>query len=526
MSELSAFYRRTAHYLAGQIGLFFVGFVSFPVFTRVFSVPQYGLISLTLNTVAIATVLSKLGLQFSTLRFYPQYAHSPDPDAKRRYCSTLFWSATSIAAGVTLAFVLGVRGLPHGWISSQMQRLLLLAAVLVFVRAITSIVMNLWRAEGKSKTFNVVDVATRGGTVAAICMLVFTWERSPRAFFIGMIAVEVAVMLWMISFLRRRRLLAFGVLDGTCFKAVVAFGLPMIIFELSSLILDTGDRFLVEYYLGAKALGCYAAAYNLSSYTQQALVTPLNLAIFPVYMNLWVTKGREETQSFLSQSLDRFLLIAIGLVAGVTVIGRDALVFLSSQRFEEASHLVPVLVAGLLVYGLSVFLNAGLNVHNRTHAIAKFVVYSCALNMALNVWLIPRIGLQGAAIATLLSYAFLIVQTARQSLALLPLRVNAAACAKYALAATLAALSAWRFGFHNAFVDLVTRGVSFVALYFGILWLVDRRVRQLEAEVVRLLFPRISNSELVVRTGVCATKGWKGLAGTVGSFFSSLSDGK
>lgn len=502
MSELKTLYRSAAHYLAGQIGAFLVGFVSFPIFTRVFSVAEYGLISLALATVAIVTVLSKLGLQTSTLRFYPQYAHSPDPDAKRRFCSTAFWSATSIAAGVTLAFALGVWGAPKGWISPQLQRWLLLAAVLIFVRAITSVVTNLWRAEGKTKLFNVVAVATKGATVAAICILVFAWERGPRAFFIGTIAVEAVALLWMIGSLRQRSLLAFGALDSTCFKAIVAFGLPMFIFEIVGLVLDSGDRFLVEYYLGPKALGSYAAAYNFSSYINQALVTPLNLAIFPVYMNLWVTKGKDETQSFLNRSLDHFILVAIGLLAGVAVVGRDTFVFLSSLKFEEASHLLPILVAGMLIaQGLGMFLNAGLNVHNRTRAIAKCVIYSCALNMALNVWLIPRIGLLGAALATLLSYAVYIVLTAPQSHALLPLRVNVAACAKYVLAATLAALAARSFGLHNVFVNIITKGVSFVALYFGILWLVDQRVRQFAAQGVRFVLPHTSHPELVVEDG-------------------------
>ena len=71
MTELRRLYKDSSHYLLGQVGIFLVGFVSFPVFTRVFSVPEYGLMSLALNTVALAVVFSKLGLQHSLVRFHP-----------------------------------------------------------------------------------------------------------------------------------------------------------------------------------------------------------------------------------------------------------------------------------------------------------------------------------------------------------------------------------------------------------------------------------------------------------------------
>jgi O-antigen/teichoic acid export membrane protein len=517
MTEIKTLYKHALHYLGGQIGGFLVGLVSFPVFTRVFSVAEYGLISLTLATVSIANAVSKLGMQHSVLRFYSEYAQSSDPNSGRRYCSTLFWATAGIAAGLTVAFILGVACAPAAWISPGLRKLLLLAAVLIFIRATNSTVMNLWRAEGRSKTFNMVEVATRAGTVAVICTLLFTWERDPRVFFTGMIVVEALVMLFVTVSLRRRNLLAFGEFESKCFKLAFAFGIPWVVSELAGLVLDTGDRYFVQYYLGSKALGRYSAAYNFSGYLQQAVTVPLSLAIFPIYMKIWVTKGKEETQSFLSRSLDHFVMVAIGLVACVVVAGRDAFVFLSSRKFEEGYPLLPILVAGLLVYGSCTFLYAGLNIHKRTSFIARMIIYSCGLNMALNVWLIPRIGLQGAAISTLVSYAFLAVLLARESLALLPLRLDALACARYVVAGTLAALMVSRLSFHYILLNLVVKGLSFVALYVGILWLIDRRIREFAAGLVRQPLPPAfgPTPEPVRETEMrLATKDWRKAAGT------------
>jgi len=529
MTELKKFYQHSSHYLLGQVGFYLIGFVSFPIFTRIFSVSEYGLISLTLNTIAIATVFSKMGLQQSVLRFYPEYTRNSGADARKRYYSTLFWSATVIGAAATVVLMLGLLGVPSQWLSPTLRKLMLLAAVLVLVRAMFSIVMNFWRAEGKTTAYNLVSVGTKAGTVAAICLLLFTWRRTPIAFFVGTIAVELVLLVWVVIVLCRRDLLSFGTFETHFFKLAVAFGLPFIGYELAALILDTGDRFLVEYFLGAKQLGYYAAAYNISSYIQQCVAVPLNLAAFPIYMGVWVSKGKEETQAFLSRGLDHFLLIAFCLLGGVVVTGRDAIVILSTEKFQDAARLLPTLVAGLLIYSLGIYLNAGMLIHKKTYAMARFITYSCALNMVLNVWLIPRMGLQGAAVATLLACAFLMALMGWKSHQVLPLRFNFMGMLRYALAASAAAFVSMSVDFHRPVFNFLVKGTLFVLLYAGFLWLIDSSFRKLASNGATLLRARLYGSTakpVASAEAPAEASAWKPVSDEVGSSVDSLPAGR
>ena len=72
MSALKTLYRHSSHYLGGRVAVMLLGFISFPVFTRVFSVAEYGAINLIMNTVLLLTVLSKFGFQHSVQRYYPE----------------------------------------------------------------------------------------------------------------------------------------------------------------------------------------------------------------------------------------------------------------------------------------------------------------------------------------------------------------------------------------------------------------------------------------------------------------------
>ena len=105
MSALKTLYRHSSHYLGGRLVVMLLGFISFPVFTRVFSVAEYGVINLITNTVLLLTVLSKFGFQHSVQRYYPEGESAASADTLRRYYSTLFYSTAFLALILTLLFV-------------------------------------------------------------------------------------------------------------------------------------------------------------------------------------------------------------------------------------------------------------------------------------------------------------------------------------------------------------------------------------------------------------------------------------
>src|SRR5689334_21155220 len=77
--EIGGLFRASSHYLAGLLGKLGIGFISLPIFTRIFSISDYGLIDLAGKVLLFLTALSKMGLQNSTLRFFNGKAFDTDP---------------------------------------------------------------------------------------------------------------------------------------------------------------------------------------------------------------------------------------------------------------------------------------------------------------------------------------------------------------------------------------------------------------------------------------------------------------
>lgn len=497
--DLRKLVRQSGHYLAGLVGAMALGFVSFPIFTRVFSVADYGMIDYVQKVVLLLTAGAKLGLQQSAMRFYDGQGFSSDRTAARRYYSTMFYSVGLAALAVTAVFITVLYFAPHWLVEAPLTSLLCFAGTLVFLRALESILWVFLRVEERTKMYSVANVAMKAATIAAVCLLLAFGGRSPRTYFAGAIAVEGATVALLTIWLLRRGLIEMAGFNWSLAQKSLAFGAPLVVYELAGVALDSGDRFLVRHYLGLQPLGLYSVAYGLSSYVNDVLIAPLNLALVPLYMRLWKNEGRAKTREFLSAGLDLFFMVAVGVFAAACALSRDGILLLASSKYRGAEALMPMVVAGLLFYASNSFLSSGLWIHNQTMTMAKLLLWSAAINVGLNVLLLPRMGLQAAALATLVSYALCTLLLCRASFRTLPLRVDGKAIAKYSLAAGAAWAAASRIELGTPLLNLLARGTTLMLVYGGLLCLMDQRVRAFAAGLVARIRERSEAAQVAAR---------------------------
>jgi O-antigen/teichoic acid export membrane protein len=106
-------------------------------------------------------------------------------------------------------------------------------------------------------------------------------------------------------------------------------------------------------------------------------------------------------------------------------------------------------------------------------------LYAAIINIVLNVLMLPRIGVKGAAIATLLSYAAWIFMMARESLAIFRFEIKYLAFARYVATGMAMVLIASQVQVHSLIFNILVKGVVSVFLYAAILWIIDAEFRTL-----------------------------------------------
>lgn len=407
MSSIRTMLHHASHYLVGRVGLMLLGFVSFPLLTRLLTVQQYGELSLLLKIALLCTVLGKFGLQNAAIRFLPECEGAGG--AGRNICISTLIAASSVMAFIVMLTALVIAHF-HVWkLSAEVTGLVSITLILAFTRSIQPTLSGMLRAEQRTILFNVCELLGKALGIGLSVGALFWIALDLRYYVLGLVVAEASVVAGVILWFAKQGCLKISDIDFSIARRALIFSSPLIAYELASVILDSGDRILISHYLGLKQLGFYSAAYSIATYAEQAVMVPINMALFPIYMQVWVEKGESATAQFLSKALDLFVVLAAALALLVLLTSNDLITILASKKFQEAHTLLPVLVCGLLVYTIHIFFNAPLLIYKRSFVLGSITVVCCIANIVLNMALLPKIGIMGAAIATLVSYILLVI---------------------------------------------------------------------------------------------------------------------
>lgn len=409
-SALKSLAVQASHYSIASLFTVIAGLVTFPLLTRVFSVADYGVMNLVAATLTVAVALGKVGVQHSILRY-----ESEIRAGKGRYTLAQLYSttqlgmlATSVIA--TLVLIVGMHVAPDRWLSDpRLRELFSIAALLIIVQVIESALVNFLRAEQQTTVLMIYQVAKKYLGLVFILLAVFVVSRTLAGFYSASFLAEATAVATLVVILYRNRTRprpSFAQFSGSMYRELLSFGIPMMIgYELSGIVLAVGDRYVIAGTIGETPLGLYGAAYNLCQYVQAVLITSVGQAIMPIYMKMWDEKGVDETSAFLARSLRTYALLAAPVIAGLAAVGPELLTSLASEKYQSAAPILPWVIAGMAVDGTNSIMGAGLFIHRKTRTIMTIVLCCAALNIGLNLILVPRIGIIGAAMATLVSYS-------------------------------------------------------------------------------------------------------------------------
>jgi O-antigen/teichoic acid export membrane protein len=337
--------------------------------------------------------------------------------------------------------------------------------------------LNFMRAAHQSKRYNIITTLDRYGQLAAAAGFVIIFERSLAGFYWGWLVWDVLVISILCIVAVKENLLGLGQFSRTALQKSLAFGAPLLFFELGNMLLTYGDRYMVAHYMGAEATGLYAAPYNLTMSIQNLLLIPLTSIIFPWASTLWTQEGSESTSIFAGNILNYFLLISIPLVLGTAELAGPIINVLASAKYAPAAELLVPLVAAQVTFGLYHILALGLFLQKRTMALAIQIFAATIFNIGIDTYLIPRHGLMGAALGTLFGYILLLLLALKISVPLLPIPLNKAMLFNILLSAlVMSAVVHWlpaQTNLGKLTGGIVTGAISYIAMVL----LLERSVR-------------------------------------------------
>ena len=378
-----------------------------PIITKSFSTAEYGMWAQILTTVALLPNIANLGLPYTMVRFLS--AETDKDKFKQSFYPMI--TLTTLSTLIILSIFIIFSGPIAGGLFNGNVYILYVTVLISFFACINLMLITYYRTIKKMKSYSLyLILQSYIGVFVSIYLTVkgYSIEGVVWGLFTGYFIVFILMLVNIIHSL------GFGFKFSTL-KEELSFALPTVPSNVSSWVVDSSDKYVISIFLGSAAVGCYSPGYALGSILLMFL-SPFAVLLPTILPEYYESGNMGEVNKYMKYSMKYYLLLTVPAAVGLSVLSKSLL--LSITTFDIAQNgffITPFVALGAIFMGVYGITNNILILEKNTMILGKLWIFVALLNLILNIFIIPYIGILGAAIATLLSYAFAFIVTAIKS---------------------------------------------------------------------------------------------------------------
>jgi O-antigen/teichoic acid export membrane protein len=393
--------------LTSNAGVYVIGnvlqkalvFLMIPLYTRFLTPEDYGITGVALSVGSVLTIILGFGISSSVARHY--YDYDDNPEHLRKYITTTFMFLILVAGSLTLVLNFVGGGLWGSIMSGQVPFAPYIQIALwdSFGAIVGQVPLSLYRTQQNARAFMFGQAGNTLLTLILTILFVVVGRLGAKGVLLGSM-VASAITAIVLSALLFRKWLSID-LNLKYVWMSLAFGLPLVPHSLSTWIMTSVDRLLLEPRVDLSELGMYTLGYQIGQ-AMAILVTGINFAWAPYYYRL--VKTDPNATGRIKQVSELYLAV----IGGVCLVGvlfcPEILHIMAPKQYQMAVQYVPLVLFSYLFNGYYYFASMPLFYFKKIYIIPIATISSAVLNILLNLWWIPIWGALGSAWATLVVY--------------------------------------------------------------------------------------------------------------------------
>lgn len=446
-----------------QFSIYFQAIILLPILTKVLGASDYGVWVLVGVTVSLLVSFASCGFPSAMARFLP--AQKRKSDIQDGFYTTL---ALTISFCLILSFL--IISFSDYITNTLFDGYPYIAKLLAFILPVTMGMMictGYFRARYQIKKYSAIHIIATWGEVGLAGWMVLAGYGVFGAV-LSMLIVRGIIFLstFVLVFLE----IGIKVPNFSRMKEYMRYGLPTIPSGISSWLITSSDRYMIGYFLGVMYVGLYSPGYSIG-FLIQAVPMVLSLALLPSLAKLYDEGKIAEVKEYLSYSLKYFLIFGIPFVFGTSLLSKQILTILSTSEIAMAGWLItPFTAMSGLLFGCYRIISHSLLLTKKTKIIGSLGMLAAFVNVFLNFFFIPYIGIWGAAITTLIAYGIITAGGTYFSLKEFRVSIERGSILKNIVASIIMAFVIWIWDPVQMF-DIIACIVASIAVYFSILFL-------------------------------------------------------
>ncbi len=373
-----------------------------PVYTRYLSPADYGTVETLIALTTVLVITLRLGISNAFIRFY---FDSPDPVERRRVLRTSFWFTMGMA---TLGLALGLlfsREISSVLFGSADEAEIVAAAFVgLWAQMNYEQLTALFRVEERSVAFVTASLANIAITIAATLLLVVELDQGPLGVIVGGFTGTLVVYVALLGYRREQLGLQF---DRELLRRMNRFGLPLVPSALFLWVTNFSDRFFLLKLADAEEVGLYSIGVRIAS-AMVLILTAFRMS-WPAFA--YSIEDDDEARHTYAFVLTYVVLVTTWVATGLALLSPWIVDWIAAPAFSSSSRVVGPLAFAVVIFSAFVVVVVAVGRARRMQFNWVVSAVAAAVNVAVNLLLIPRYGMMGSAVALIAAYATMLAGT-------------------------------------------------------------------------------------------------------------------
>lgn len=364
-----------------------------PLYTRVLSPVDYGVIDIFSIITSMVIMIFPLEITQGLARFYPK---AENLDDKRRISSTaLIFTLITLVIPIIFGMIFYKDLTVIILENNELSNIYLIAVIGILGSGLIYFIVNQlkWRIEPKKVA--IVSIVSSLINILFSVFFVLILKYGVFGFFLGQLIGNV-IGFGMGYYYSRTD---FGLIfDIPKLKIMLNFSYPLVFSGIGVYALRYVDRIFIKSFLNLSDLGIYGIGYRFASITT-IVMSGFGASIVPL---IYKEFNNPETPQKLAKIFRYYFFICLIFTIILSIYAKEYVRIFTTPKYYSSAEVIPFLVVGLLLFSFYTFF-PGLFLANKTKIVAALNIVSGVINIGLNFLLIPVLGILGTSISLMIS---------------------------------------------------------------------------------------------------------------------------
>ena len=378
----------TVLFFIGSIGSKLIQFFLVPIYTYTLSTSEFGVTDLVLTTINFLIPFFSIQISDGLLRFGLDKKTEQDSVINCSFRILFFGSLLSIAM------------IPLFNISNTLKNWIFYFLLILNLRMYRDLFSIILKIKDKNKLFALDSILYTLVLCVTSAINLLVLKLGIKGYFLSYVIANTFSIVFIVLIARINLKDMLKQIDKKLLKKLIIYSLPLIINSISYWITTAFDRYMINWMLDKESVGIYAVASKIPT-----ILSTLTGIFSQAWLISSITEYETERNSkFYSEIFSYYCQFSLIVCAILILFIKPFMTIYVSGAYYSAWIYSPVLILSAVFSGTCSFLNGIYYAYKKNISTTMTTIVGAVINILLNFIFIPKIGIMGATIATLISW--------------------------------------------------------------------------------------------------------------------------